>query len=59
MAAIDGVADGTSHARQDRCEPGLPRVGRIVGTPGSGADDGRPSEHDDIGADIEAVLLPT
>ncbi len=32
---------------------------RINGTPGTGPDDGTTREHDDIGADVERVILPT
>jgi hypothetical protein len=31
----------------------------ITGTPGTGADDGRSREHDNIGADVERVILPS
>jgi hypothetical protein len=35
------------------------RIGEtITGTPGTGADDGTRREHDNIGADVEQVLLP-
>jgi Ca2+-binding RTX toxin-like protein len=34
------------------------RTERIVGTPGTGADDGRSREHDDIRGDVEQVVLP-
>jgi hypothetical protein len=34
------------------------RTGTITGTPGTGADDGRRREHDNIEADVEQVILP-
>ena len=34
------------------------RTGTIIGTPGTGADDGTRREHDNIEADVEQVILP-